>query len=43
MRLAPVLPYITWGLIWYPQNRRGIPDKNIKGSQNKRGILERKY
>ena len=27
MRLAPVLPYITWGLIWDPQNKRGIPEK----------------
>ena len=27
MRLAPALPYITWGLIWEPQNKTGIPDK----------------
>ena len=42
MRLAPVLPYITWGLIQDPQNRRGISDKNINGPQYKRGILEGK-
>ena len=29
MRLAPILPYITWGLNWDPQNKRGIPDKNM--------------
>ena len=38
--LDPVLPYITWGLIWNPQNKRGIPvfiKKNInnKYSTNK--------
>ena len=27
MRPAPKLPYITWGLLWDPQNKRGIPDK----------------
>ena len=26
MNLAPILPYITWGLIWDPQNKRRIPD-----------------
>ena len=26
MNLAPLLHYITWGLIWDPQNERGIPD-----------------
>ena len=26
MNLAPVLPYITRGLIWDPQNKRGTPD-----------------
>ena len=26
MNLAPALPYITWGLVWDPQNKRGIPD-----------------
>ena len=26
MSLAPILPYITWGLVWDPQNKRGIPD-----------------
>ena len=24
-----MLPYITWGLVWDPQNKRGIPEKNI--------------
>ena len=33
MRLAPILPYITWGLIQDPQNKRGIPDL-IKKSIN---------
>ena len=33
MNLAPILPYITWGLIWDPQNKRGIPDL-IKKSIN---------
>ena len=42
MRLAPRLPYITWGLIWDPQNKKGIPDRNINCPQNKRGISERK-
>ena len=27
MRLASVLPYITWRLVWDPQNKRGIPEK----------------
>ena len=27
MRLAPVLPYITWELIWDPKNKRGIQDR----------------
>ena len=40
MNLAPMLPYITWGLIWNPQNKRGIPDLikksiNINYSRNK--------
>ena len=26
MNLAPILPYITWGFIQDPQNKRGIPD-----------------
>ena len=26
MSLAPIQPYITWGLVWDPQNKRGIPD-----------------
>ena len=26
MNLAPILPYMTWGLIWDPQNKRRIPD-----------------
>ena len=26
MSLAPVLPYITWGLIWDSQNKRRILD-----------------
>ena len=42
MRLPPVLPYITWRLIWDPQNKRGIPGKDINGPRNKRGISERK-
>ena len=25
MDLASILPYITWGLIWDPQYKRGIP------------------
>ena len=29
MRFAPILPYITWGLIRDPQNKRGVPDKSI--------------
>ena len=36
MRLAPVLPYITWGVIQDPQNKRGIPDKNINIIYNRR-------
>ena len=40
MNLAPILPYITWGLFWDPQNKRGIPDFiektiNINYSRNK--------
>ena len=27
MRLAFILPYITWGLFWDPQNKRVIPEK----------------
>ena len=26
MSLAPILPYITWGIIWDPQSNRGIPN-----------------
>ena len=33
MNLTPVLPYITWGLISDPQNKRGIPGL-IKNSIN---------
>ena len=40
-KMYPILPYITWGLVWDPQNKRGIPDKNIIGPRNKRGIPER--
>ena len=29
MTLAPILPYITWGPIRDPQNKRGSPEKNI--------------
>ena len=40
MNLAPVLPYITWGLVQDPQNKRGIPvfiknSININYSRNK--------
>ena len=40
MNLAPILPYITWGLIQDPQNKRRIPvftkkNINIKYSRNK--------
>ena len=40
MNLAPILPYITWGLIWEPQNKRRIPvlkkkSININYSRNK--------
>ena len=40
MNLATILPYITWGLVWDPQNKRGIPDLiektiNINYSRNK--------
>ena len=40
MNLAPIIPYITWGLIWDLQNKRGIPDImektiNINYSRNK--------
>ena len=40
MNLASVLPYITWGLVQDPQNKRGIPvfikkNINIKYSRNK--------
>ena len=40
MNLAPILPYIIWGLILDPQNKRGIPDLiektiNINCSINK--------
>ena len=40
MNLAPILTYITWGLIWDPQNKRGIPvlikkSTNINCSRSK--------
>ena len=33
MDLAPILLYITWGLIWDPQNKKGIPVR-IRNSIN---------
>ena len=42
MGLAPILPYITWGLIWDPENKRGIPEKNINITYN-RGKFKEEY
>ena len=42
MRLAPILPYITWGYVWDPQNKRGISNKNTNSIYNKRRILPKK-
>ena len=41
MRPAPVLPYITWGLIQEPQNKRGIPDKIYTVIKIKRNFREK--
>ena len=40
MNSAPILAYTTWGLIWDPQNKTGIPvliknSININYSRNK--------
>ena len=46
MNLALTLPYIRWGLVWDPQNKRRMPvfikkKINIKYSRNK--YKERRY
>ena len=42
MSLAPILPYITWGLIWDPQNKRGIPDSIYKVFETRRGRISKR-
>ena len=43
MRPAPILPYITWGLVLDPQNNRGIPDKIYTVIEIKEGSQRENY
>ena len=36
----PILPYVTWGLIQDPQNKRGIPEKIINIIYDRRKYRE---